>query len=64
MSTAFTPPDPDTQAALIEAAMEHLGASGAGAFLVPVPGTNPQLFVALGTPQQLLQALGLLAEMH
>jgi hypothetical protein len=54
-------PDPETLQALIAAAMEHLGASGAAALLVPVPGTSPQHFVALGTLDQLQMALALKA---
>ena len=64
--TFFDPsatPGAETKEALIAAAMAHLGAAGAAAVLVPVPGTNPPLFVALGTLEGLQNALKARAEL-
>jgi hypothetical protein len=50
-------PGAESKERLIAAAMAHFEDSGIGTFLVPVPGTNPPLFVALGTLAQLESAL-------
>ncbi|WP_457425597.1 hypothetical protein [Roseateles sp. P5_E7] len=50
-------PGAETKEALIAAAMAHLDASGAAGMLVPVPGTNPPLFIALGTLDALQDTL-------
>ncbi|RZJ10720.1 MAG: hypothetical protein EOP39_07995 [Rubrivivax sp.] len=42
-------PGAETREALIAAAMAHLDAGGGAAFLEPVPGTNPPLFIAFGS---------------
>ncbi|QYF95598.1 hypothetical protein KY495_10855 [Massilia sp. PAMC28688] len=38
---------------LIEAALELTRHRGAQTLLVPVPGTYPQVYVAVGTPEQI-----------
>jgi len=49
--------------ALIAAAMAHFHAADASPLLQPVPGTDPPLFVALGTMTQLQQLLAARAEL-
>ena len=56
-------PGAETREALTAAAMAHLDAGGGSAFLQPVPGTNPPLFVALGTLEALQQILAARAEL-
>jgi hypothetical protein len=56
-------PGAETKEALIAAAMAHLGATGVSAFLEPVPGTAPPLFVAVGTLESLQNALASRAEL-
>lgn len=51
--------DDPTQAALVAAAVEHWSTSGSAAFVIPLPDTEPRLFVAVGRPKQILEALRL-----
>jgi hypothetical protein len=63
LSDPSATPGAETKEALIAAAMAHMDAGGAASFLVPVPGTNPPLFVALGTLESLHEALAARAEL-
>jgi hypothetical protein len=42
-------PGAETKEALVAAAMAHLDAVGSAAFLLPVPGTDPPIYLAMGT---------------
>ena len=43
--------------AALKAAMELREATGAAAFVLPVPGSNPQLYLALGSAERIRKNL-------
>jgi hypothetical protein len=43
----------NTRAALIQAALDHAGDTMSHAFVAPIPGTTPALYVALGEIDQI-----------
>lgn len=51
--------DDPSKAALIAAAVEHWSISGSAAFAIPLPETDPRLFVAVGRPEQIVEILRL-----
>lgn len=61
-SDTSSTPGGETRDDLIAAAMAHLSSSGSAAFMVPVPGTDPQIYVAAGTAAALQQAFEITAQ--
>jgi hypothetical protein len=57
MDTSFIPGQ-ETQEALVTAALDHSTATHTTAFLVPVPGTAPEVVVAFGDRETLIDLLG------
>jgi hypothetical protein len=57
VDTSFIPGQ-ETQEALVTAALDHRTATHSSAFLVSVPGTAPELVIALGDRETLIDLLG------